>query len=189
MNDAKTVDIIGWEGLYTLDSLGRVKTVERFRKSKGNNIAKVKSRFIKTYVNQRGYLSVVLKRYDKSTHYNIHRLLALHFISNPNNLPIVRHLNDNPLDNRLENLAWGTVKDNLDDAIKNKKLIFKKGKDNPKFGKRYPNAKNIKLILDTETGIFYYGALEAGYAKNIDSAKLWRQLNGVQPNNTSLIYA
>lgn len=41
------------------------------------------------------------------------------YIPNPNNYPIVRHLNDNPLDNRLANLAWGTQKDNVKDSIKN----------------------------------------------------------------------
>lgn len=52
----------------------------------------------------------------KAKKYNIHRLLAEHFIPNPDNYPVVRHLNDNKLDNRLENLAWGTYSDNSNDC-------------------------------------------------------------------------
>lgn len=49
----------------------------------------------------------------------LHRLLAKYFIPNPNNYPLVRHLNDDGLDCRLENLAWGTQTDNMQDCIRN----------------------------------------------------------------------
>lgn len=52
----------------------------------------------------------------------LHRLLAENFVPNPDNLPVVRHLNDDPDDYDLENLAWGTSKDNWKDAINNGKL-------------------------------------------------------------------
>lgn len=55
----------------------------------------------------------------KMKYVEIHRLLAKTFIPNPENLPIVRHLNDNGYDNRLENLAWGTQFDNIQDSIRN----------------------------------------------------------------------
>ena len=48
-----------------------------------------------------------------------HRLLAECFIPNPNNLPIVRHLDDNPYNISLDNLAWGTKSDNGLDASLN----------------------------------------------------------------------
>lgn len=50
--------------------------------------------------------------------YNIHRIVALGFVPNPDNLPVVRHLNGNWFDNRAENLAWGTQKDNIDDSFR-----------------------------------------------------------------------
>ena len=49
----------------------------------------------------------------------IHRLIAQTFLPNPDNLPLVRHLNDIKDDNRVENLAWGTVFDNHLDCVKN----------------------------------------------------------------------
>ena len=49
----------------------------------------------------------------------IHRLVAKTHIPNPNNLPIVRHLDDNPSNNCIDNLAWGTQKDNHNDSVRN----------------------------------------------------------------------
>lgn len=56
---------------------------------------------------------------DHTRLFTLHRLLAEVFVPNPNNDPVVRHLNDDPDDYDLENLAWGTHKDNWNDAISN----------------------------------------------------------------------
>lgn len=47
---------------------------------------------------------------------NVHREVALAFIPNPTGLPVVRHLDGDPLNNIVSNLAWGTQKDNADDS-------------------------------------------------------------------------
>lgn len=49
----------------------------------------------------------------------VHRLVGKAFVPNPNNLPYVRHLNDDPTDNYAVNLAWGTQRDNHEDCVKN----------------------------------------------------------------------
>ena len=49
----------------------------------------------------------------------IHRLVAKTHIPNPDNLPIVRHLDDDPTNNSIDNLAWGTQKDNHEDCVRN----------------------------------------------------------------------
>jgi hypothetical protein len=46
----------------------------------------------------------------------VHRVVAQAFIRNPDNLPVVRHLDDNPANNCVDNLAWGTQKDNMRDC-------------------------------------------------------------------------
>lgn len=55
----------------------------------------------------------------------VHVLMAEAFIENPNNYPIVRHLDDNPRNNYIENLAWGTRKDNTQDSIRNGTFVFR----------------------------------------------------------------
>lgn len=73
------------------------------------------------------------KETNRKKNIKFHRLVAEAYIPNPDNLPVVMHLNDNPLDNRVENLKWGTQKDNVHDAISKGRLKLK-GKENPMYG-------------------------------------------------------
>ena len=83
----------------------------------------------------------------------IHRLLAQAFIPNPNNYPVVRHLNDNKNDWRLENLAWGTTSDNTQDSIKN-------------------NRHNNKPVICIETGVIYKSSCEASRKLKINQQNI-----------------
>ena len=72
-------------------------------------------RILKTWENKHGH-KIVCMDGDK---YLVHRLVAETFIPNPEGYPIVRHLDDDPNDNSIRNLAWGTSKDNREDSIRN----------------------------------------------------------------------
>lgn len=54
------------------------------------------------------YMEIRLSKGGKSTHFTLHRLLAVHFIPNPNNLPFVNHIDENKLNNSINNLEWCT---------------------------------------------------------------------------------
>ncbi len=79
-------------------------------------------REINTWTNQYGH------RYFKihGRHYSVHRLVAELFLQNKNGCKVVRHLNDDPNDNRAENLAWGTQKDNADDCRNHGRMYMRK---------------------------------------------------------------
>lgn len=77
--------------------------------------------------------------------YSLHRLLAENFIPNPNNYPVVRHLNDNPDDYDLSNLEWGTYKDNWEDSIVNERFVGLPPEDSQKG-----NAARKKPVLITD---------------------------------------
>lgn len=64
-----------------------------------------------------GHIDVSLQRYGVRHHRYMHRLVAEAFIPNPHNYPIVRHLDDDPENNCVDNLAWGTCLDNVHDCI------------------------------------------------------------------------
>ena len=93
-------DIKNYEGLYAITPEGEVYSY----KSK---------KFLKPWVNQKGYLKVDLWKNGKMKHYRIHRLVAEAYIPNPDNLPQVDHIDGNKMHNFLNNLQWITNRDNV----------------------------------------------------------------------------
>ena len=65
----------------------------------------------KSYIGNSGYKMITLFKNNKAKTFKLHRLLAIHFIPNPENKPTVDHENRDPLDNRLCNLRWFTTKE------------------------------------------------------------------------------
>lgn len=90
------VPLEGFAGRYSISNLGRVR-----RDTPGRGARR--GRVLKTYTAQNGYKQVRLTQETnrKSASFLVHRLLALTFIPNPDELPVVRHLNDKPWDSTL----------------------------------------------------------------------------------------
>jgi hypothetical protein len=80
--------------------------------SENGLILNKKGKIIKPFETTAGYRSVTLINNGKRRHCSIHRLLAQHFIPNPQNKPVVNHKNGIKTDNRLSNLEWVTQKEN-----------------------------------------------------------------------------
>lgn len=98
-------DIAGYEGLYQISNLGRVKS---FRQGKRNG-AKDET-FLKLSLNANGYPQVTLYRSPSDRHkFLVHRLVAQAFLANPDNLYAVNHIDENPQNNRVTNLEWCTI--------------------------------------------------------------------------------
>ena len=105
-------DIKGFEGMYQVSSFGRVKSCERHIVNKGIVQLK-KERFLKTNPNKgNGYVLVVLCKDNKTHPKLVHRLVAEAFIPNPDNKPVVDHIDTNKANNFVENLRWTTISEN-----------------------------------------------------------------------------
>ena len=118
----------------------------------------------------KGYKRVNLMTKDgKIRTYNIHVMKAKAFIFGPNPLGanVVRHLNDVKIDNRLENLAFGTLSDNSLDCIRNGNFNYSV------VAKKY--SKPVRCI---ETGIIYPSTGEAGRRLGIHNAGISLCCNG-----------
>lgn len=101
-------DVVGYEGLYQVSNLGRIKSVERIIVGKNGVTIPVKSKIKKPFDNGRGYLSVMLYKGNKGYPMYVHRIVCEAFIPNPNNLPCVNHKDENKQNNNINNLEWCT---------------------------------------------------------------------------------
>lgn len=79
----------------------------------------VSKSFIEGTPLKNGHIDMSLRLNGRRIHRYLHRLVAEAFIPNPCGYPEVRHLNDDPSDNEIDNLAWGTQYDNMQDCIRN----------------------------------------------------------------------
>lgn len=104
MKYKKWKDVPGYEGLYQVSNFGEVRSL--FYRGKEN------VRVLKPAANKKGYLHVVLSKDGKTYTAQVHRLVAIAFIPNPNKLPVVNHIDWNKQNNRVDNLEWCTVKYN-----------------------------------------------------------------------------
>ena len=115
-------DIKGYEGYYQVSNLGRVRSLDRIVivsdiRYKAPRQVRLKGKILKDYANGTDRLMVILRRSDKGKNVAVHRLVAEAFIDNPDNHPVVNHLNHNHRDNRASNLEWCTYSRNTLHAI------------------------------------------------------------------------
>ena len=115
-------DIEGYEGLYQISNKGRVRSLERYVRGRGDSIQKVKGGIKSVYKMSDGYYGVTLNRNDKSSIKKIARLVAKAFIPNPNNLPQVNHKNELKDDNNVENLEWCDASYNINYGTRSKRV-------------------------------------------------------------------
>ena len=100
-------DIKGYEGLYQVSNLGRVKKLKGVIVRKNGHTLPSKECIRVGFINQ-GYEMVTLSKNDKKKCHRVHRLVATAFIPNPEEFPIINHKDENKLNNRVENLEWCT---------------------------------------------------------------------------------
>lgn len=128
-------------------------------------------------MDKHGHMGVCLTHKGKPCYFYIHRLMAMAFIPNPDKHPIVRHLDDIPNNNELENLAWGTQKDNWKDCVNN-------GHYTPftDEARRHSIEKSRTPVMATnvKTGEqhLFDSQRDAADTLGLQQANIWKVLNG-----------
>lgn len=108
-------DIKGYPN-YQISNMGRVWSIKR-------------QKYLKPVINDKGYCVVLLYSINgKRKQEYIHRLVALAFLQNPDNLPTVNHKNEIKADNRVDNLEWMSVIDNNNYGTRLERIAEKKRK-------------------------------------------------------------
>jgi hypothetical protein len=159
-------DVVGWEGLYQVSNLGRVKSLPRPRNAIHPYITKERILRPRKVGKDREYLSVALCYEGKYKQEKVHRLVAKAFVPNPNNYTEVNHKDENKGNNVALNLEWCSRSYNVNYGSGNAKRI----------------RTTIESVLQyTLDGIFvaeYNSFAEAAKAVGSASANISHVVNG-----------
>ena len=120
-------NIEGYEGLYQVSNLGRIKSLERLINHKTTGKALYKEKIMKEIINY-GYSHVILCKNGKQKYCKIHRLVAQAFIPNPEKLPQVNHKDENKSNNKADNLEWCSLKYNINYGTRTERVAKTKRK-------------------------------------------------------------
>ena len=143
-------DYKDYEGLYQASNLGRLRSLDTYRKGRNGSIRFCKGRILKPCTDKDGYLQVVLCKNNKQKTYKVHRLVAETFIPNTDNLPCINHRDECKTNNNVENLEWCDCKYNSNYGTRNKKVALKKKKPvlqytiDGKFVREWPSAMDAE---------------------------------------------
>lgn len=179
--------VLGYEGLYEVSSLGRVRSVDRCVVNNGN-IHKLTGRIIKQYLNKnkrcRSYLTpmISLSKNGKVRVVKVSFLVCTAFHGKRPKEYQCMHLDGNPTNNNFDNLSWGTKKENYNEPIRRKRLS-EAAKINIQNLWR-SGVMNFRLkpcVQYTIHGVFvaeYSSIKEAGTQTNIDAGSISACLRG-----------
>ena len=121
-------DYKDYEGLYQASNLGRMRSLDRWVKSKSGSVRLCKGKILKPFTTKNGYLQVCLWKNGKVKTFYVHRLVAEAFLPNPNNLTEVNHKDENKLNNNAENLEWCDREYNCNFGTRNERDALTKSK-------------------------------------------------------------
>ena len=104
-----------YKGLYEVSNFGNVRSLDKNRAYK-NTTRNIKGKILKS-CNCLGYKILTLSKDNIKTNYRVHRIVAEHFINNPDNKPYVNHIDGNKSNNHYSNLEWVTNQENINHAL------------------------------------------------------------------------
>lgn len=115
-------DVVGYEGIYQVSNLGRIKALPRKVKVCGGAYRLIGEHIVKPTKCKNGYLEAAFSVRQKREVRLLHRVVAQAFIENPDNLPEVNHIDEDITNCHADNLEWCTSKYNANYGTRNERV-------------------------------------------------------------------
>ena len=174
-------DIKGYEGYYQVSNLGEVRSVDRV-KWNGVKYVHIKGRILKKSDDRHGYYHVSLSKDGKVKKKKVHKLVAITFLENLDDLYCINHIDGKKKNNNVNNLEWCSSSENnkhaWDEGLK--KSSSKQKEKAKSFIKLGMNKK--KRIICKETGVEFESIRKAEKEMNINHSRICDVLTGKQEN-------
>ena len=166
------VPVKGYEGLYLISKNGMVRGIDRTVRVNERTIRFQKGMVLKNNISPVGYARIALCKDGIQKFELLHRILAIHFIPNPNNYPVVNHIDGDKLNNRLDNLEWCTQKHNMAEAGRMGLIGSKGNRNRTKFK---TDIDLLKLLRENNAGC---SNIELSIKYGVRKETISRVLNG-----------
>lgn len=168
-------EIKGYEGRYLISSLGRVAALYMEIITHPRDLRQVIHRephLLKpTQFRKTKYYYIMFRKEGKRFKYLVHRLVALAFIDNPDNLPQVDHIDGDRLNNKVSNLRWCNARGNMANSITQERV--EEGRKNVNF----PYRIRIAQIKDNDI-ICLYNSIYETKKNGFNPASVNKCVNG-----------
>lgn len=152
-------DIESLNNLYKASNYGRIKRVERV----DNNNHRWPEKILKSSKRNNGYYIVNISIDGKVKKHAVHRLVAECFCEKPDGCDIVNHIDNDPSNNKAENLEWTTYKGNMQHAAKQGRM--KGHKHTSKASLASIEKRKVPVIATDKNGNEFYFSSQAEAAK------------------------
>ena len=170
--------IKGYEGFYEVSDLGRVRSLPRMLTDSKGRRHPVPMKMLKMH-DRKGYDSVTLQDMGRKAIMSVHRLVAMAFIPNPDNLPAVNHRDENPRNNHVDNLEWCTIQYNTNYGNGIAKQIA---------SMTYKTREVEQLSINGEHIAYFKSLSEASKATGADKSLIMRVCKGIKKTAGGFIW-
>lgn len=170
--------IKGYEGIYEVSNLGRVRSLPRMLTDSKGRRHPVPMKILREH-DRKGYVGYRLCNGPATAEFSAHRLVAMAFIPNPDNLPVVNHRDENPRNNHVDNLEWCTIQYNTK---------YGNGIAKQVASMTYKTREVEQLSINGEHIAYFKSLSEASKATGADKSLIMRVCKGIKKTAGGFIW-